>query len=110
MAVDLTTVGAYKTQMERSDLSLRTREAGAPKGVQHQAPSAAGAPAAGDKVSVSADALLRTETYRAASTAPDIRQEKIDTLKERLANGSYHIDNRRIASKLVESELALLRK
>lgn len=110
MAVNLTTVGAYKTQLGRSDLSLRTREAGALKAAQHQTPSAAAAPSAGDKVSVSADALLRTEAYRAASTAPDTRQEKIDTLKERLATGNYHIDNRRIANKLVESELALLRQ
>ena len=105
MAVNLN-VGAYQTQMERPEMSLRTREAGAVKSAQTPAPSMA----TGDKVSVSSDALLRTEAYRAAATAPDVRQEKVNELKGRVNSGDYQIDNRRIASKLVQSELALFRK
>ncbi len=105
MPVNLT-VGVYKSQMDRPDVSARTRNTSAVRTARQQTCGSA-ASSAGDKVSVSSDALLRTEAYKAASAAPDVRRDKVDEIRERLAAGDYHIDNRRIAARLVESELAL---
>ncbi len=105
MPVNLTT-GVYKSQMDRPDISARTRSADAARAARHQTHGSS-VSAAGDKVSVSTDALLRTEAYKAASAAPDVRQDRINEIRERLAAGDYHIDNRLIAARLVESELTL---
>ncbi|MEG2140920.1 MAG: flagellar biosynthesis anti-sigma factor FlgM [Bilophila sp.] len=95
----------YRSQLGRSE-THRTQDPGAAK----TAPMPASAAALGDRVSVSHDALLRTEAFRAALNTPDVRQEKVNKIKERIDSGTYQIDNKRIASKLVQSELALFRK
>lgn len=100
-------MGSYRTQMDAAN-AARTKETGAQ--VRPGAAPASQAQAAGDRISVSTDAILRTEAYRVASSSPDVRQEKINSIKERIASGSYQIDNKRIASKLVQSEVALFRK
>lgn len=64
----------------------------------------------GDRVSVSRDAMLRTEAFSVAMSASDIRREKVDSIKEELASGRYKIDNRRIAGRLVQSEIGLFRR
>lgn len=97
-------LGTYRAQMDAAN-SVRNKDGGTQK-----AASPTQAQATGDRISVSADAMLRTEAYKVASNTPDIRQEKINSLKERIATGSYQIDNKRIASKLVMSEVALFRK
>jgi negative regulator of flagellin synthesis FlgM len=61
----------------------------------------------GDVVTVSSEAVLLTEAYRAAGSAPDIRQEKVNSVKERIASGNYAPDSRAIARKLLESEAFL---
>jgi negative regulator of flagellin synthesis FlgM len=62
---------------------------------------------AGDRVSLSPSALLHTTAHAAANAAPDIRQEKVDNIKDRLADGSYAVDAKKIAEKLVQSEAFL---
>ena len=61
----------------------------------------------GDVVTVSSEAVLRTEAYRAAGQAPDIRREKVDGIKERIALGAYAPDSRNIARKILESDAFL---
>lgn len=61
-----------------------------------------------DTVSVSDEAILRTEAYRAAMSAPDIRQDKVDDLKERISNGAYQINSRQIAAGMLGMERAML--
>ncbi|MDR2161314.1 MAG: flagellar biosynthesis anti-sigma factor FlgM [Desulfovibrio sp.] len=63
--------------------------------------------ARGDVVSFSPEAALRTEAYRAANAAPEIRREKVEEIKARLASGGYAPDSRSIARKLLESEAYL---
>ena len=65
------------------------------------------AAAAGDRVSLSANARLLTVARAAAFAAPEVRQEKMDTLKTLVASGDYSINSRDIAEKLVENELLL---
>ena len=52
--------------------------------------------------------MLRTEAYRAAMNAPDVRQDKIDALRGRIADGTYRIDSRRIAAGMLGMEKAML--
>ena len=61
-----------------------------------------------DTVSVSEEAMLRTEAYRAAMNGPDVRQDKVDALKDRISNGTYQINSRQIAAGMLGMEKALL--
>lgn len=57
-----------------------------------------------DTVSVSDEALLRTEAYRTAMNAPDMREDKVNSIKEQVDNGTYSINSRRIAANLLGME------
>ena len=61
-------------------------------------------------MSVSPQARLFIEAYTAATNAPEIRQNKIAALKEQVASGTYQVDSRQIAEKLLQSELAINEK
>lgn len=65
--------------------------------------------AQGDRVSVSQDAVLLTEARRTAQAAPDVRQEKVDALKQRVASGTYSIDSNQLAANLLKEEGGLFR-
>lgn len=73
------------------------------------APSAPAQPSAGDRVSVSHDAMLLAEGMRVAQNSPDIRSDKVESLRQSIANGTYSIDNRRLAYRLAQDEAALFR-
>ncbi len=62
----------------------------------------------GDKINFSDEAVLRTEAYKAAMAAPDVRQDRVEELKAQVAAGTYQIDNHKIAEKLVKEELELM--
>ena len=62
---------------------------------------------AGDRISLSPEAMLRTAAHSAATQAPDVRQEKVDAIKERIAAGEYTVDSKKIAEKLLGDESAL---
>lgn len=53
-----------------------------------------------DKVTLSS-AALRDVVAQEASTAPDIRQDKVDAIKASLASGSYAVDSQNIAGRLL---------
>lgn len=61
-----------------------------------------------DKVSVSDEGVLRTEAYRTAMNAGDVRQDKVNAIKDRIANGTYEINSQRIASNMLQQESELL--
>jgi negative regulator of flagellin synthesis FlgM len=74
------------------------------KGTEEHAAAAA---ASGDRVSLSPNARLLTAAHAETSTVPEVRQEKVNALKTRVADGDYTINSRNIAEKLVENELLL---
>lgn len=74
-----------------------TTEARAYAGTAH--PSAQG-----DSISVSQDALLLSEAHRAAQSAPDVRTDKVESLRLQVANGTYKPDSRLIAANLLREE------
>ena len=57
-----------------------------------------------DKVSLSNEGRLRTEAFYAASNAPEIREAKVEAIREKMANGSYQIDSKKIAARLIAEE------
>lgn len=63
----------------------------------------------GDRVSVSQNAVLLTEARRTAQATPDVRQEKVDALKEQVNSGTYNIDSTQLATNLLAEEGALFR-
>ena len=63
----------------------------------------------GDTLRLSHEAMLRTTARSAAMQAGDIRQERVDALKSQVADGTYHIDNEKIAAKLLQEEADLFR-
>lgn len=60
-----------------------------------------------DTVSVSDEAVLRTEAYRTAMNTSDIREDKVNALRDQIANGTYAINSRRIAANLLNQEQTL---
>ena len=54
-----------------------------------------------DTVSVSDEAVLRTEAYRTAMNAPDIREDKVNAIRDQIANGTYTVNAHRIAANML---------
>lgn len=77
-----------------------------PKAQAKNAQQAAAQPQ-GDRINLSSEALLHTTVHTAASNTPEIRQEKVNDIKERIASGSYNIDEKNIAKKLLQEEKLL---
>jgi len=63
----------------------------------------------GDTLRLSHEAMLRTAARSAAMQADDIRQERVDALRAQVADGTYRIDNKKIAAKLLREEAELFR-
>jgi len=59
---------------------------------------------AGDKVSLSSSAMLHTLAHSEAGKAPELRQEKVDAIKERIASGEYSIDTKKVAENMLRDE------
>ena len=71
-------------------------------------PESVGSDAArGDMVSVSQDALLLTEARRTAQNTPDVRADKVESLRIQVADGTYKPDSRLIAASLIREEPGL---
>ncbi len=64
----------------------------------------------GDTVSLSSEARLRGAAFAEASQAPDVRQEKVKDLKERVKNGTYKPDLKKAATNLLRDDMQLLGK
>lgn len=62
----------------------------------------------GDTVQFSDEALLRTEAYKSASSAADVRRDKVEALKAQIANGTYQVDSRKIAERMLSEDAEFL--
>lgn len=82
-----------------------TKGAAARRAAQQSSQNAS--PAQGDTVSVSPEALLRAEANKAIGNSPDVRQEKIDAIKDQLNAGTYSVDSKQIAHKLLQDDAFL---
>jgi negative regulator of flagellin synthesis FlgM len=59
----------------------------------------------GDKVALSPQARQIQEARVIIDSLPDVRQDKIDELKSRIANNTYEIDAKKIAEKMIDTAL-----
>ena len=65
------------------------------------------APPQGDRVSVSPEARLFAAAQSTVAATPEVRQNRVDSLRERVQNGTYEINSRDIASKLLQGDAEL---
>jgi negative regulator of flagellin synthesis FlgM len=89
----------YRTRLEPR------RESAAPG--RGEAAGQSAPPSSGDRVSLSAIARLLTVAHAEAGKAPDVRQEKVDSIKERVASGEYAPDQEQTAKNLLRDEALL---
>lgn len=61
----------------------------------------------GDKVSFSDEGRLRTEAYKEAMNAPEVRKDKVAAIKAQIASGEYEIDSKKIAEGILRDEIDL---
>lgn len=61
----------------------------------------------GDRVEFSDEGKLRTEAFKTAQSAPDVRQDKVADIKARITAGEYQMDSGKIAANLIRDELDL---
>ena len=94
-------LSVYQAQLNRANQSGAQRAAEAQDA---KAPAAHQSRSAKDTISVSFDGVLRTAALSTAMNAGDVRQEKVDAIRESLNNGEYAVDSRKIALKLVQEE------
>lgn len=58
-----------------------------------------------EKVSWSADAHIATEGLAQAKAAPDVRQDKVAALKAAIQKGTYQVDSKAVAEKMLQSSM-----
>ncbi len=61
-----------------------------------------------DTIALSSEAKLRSTVLQTATEAPDIRQSKVDELKEQVRNNTYQPDIKKAAANLIRDDLDLL--
>ncbi len=61
--------------------------------------------AATDDVRLSSKARLYQKVKKAALEAPDIRKEKVDDIKQKIAAGTYNVKGERVAEKIAQESL-----
>jgi negative regulator of flagellin synthesis FlgM len=63
----------------------------------------------GDSLRLSDEAKLLTAARSTAMKADDMRRERVDALKAQVADGTYQIDNEKIAMTLLREETDIFR-
>ena len=61
-----------------------------------------------ETVSITSEASRIRELQSSLANVPDIDLEKVEAIKQEIANGNYPIDHERIASNLLDLEKSLL--
>lgn len=55
-----------------------------------------------DAMSVSSEAKTFSAVFQAAKKASDIREDKVNSIKEAIANNEYKVDDEKLVDKLIE--------
>ena len=58
-----------------------------------------------DQVTISADSRVKQKAVAAAKVAPEVRQEKVDELRQAIAAGTYTVSNDEVAEKMIYRSL-----
>ncbi len=65
------------------------------------------AAAQGDKVQLSDDAKMMAQARGVANETPDVRAEKVAALRDQVQNGTYQIDNKKVAEGILKEDMGL---
>ena len=90
---DSVNIDAYVNQVQEKD----TVDAAAGQQEQQQAKA--------DTVALSSAAKDIQEAQRQLEAIPDVREDKVAQLKEQIENGTYQIDEEKIADKMLKDAL-----
>ncbi len=97
-------IGSDSTQMplgvyrQHSEQISKANEQEGHKGANSIAPK-------GDSVQLSGDAKMMAEARGVASETSDVRTEKVAALREQVQNGTYKVDNNRIAEGILKEDV-----
>lgn len=61
-----------------------------------------------DSLEISSFGKIFQSAKKAAQEAPEIREDKVQHLKEQITGGNYHVSSKQVADKLVEQYISLL--
>ncbi len=104
--------GAQMQQMQASPEAMnfaRSQGAYASQGVNGTTPPPPSAEANkvnGDRAEFSSEGVLRQEAFNVAMATPEVRQDRVNALREQVQNGTYEINSRELANNLVRDEAA----
>ncbi|MEO5666537.1 MAG: flagellar biosynthesis anti-sigma factor FlgM [Bdellovibrionota bacterium] len=109
--MDITKLGSDRIQQERAQDAAQTQKSqGAKSSEKTDANSVAQnsksvKSSTASNVKWSADAQLASEALAIAKNAPETRSDKVAALKAAIANGSYKVDSKKVADRMVERSL-----
>lgn len=94
----------------RSPLDVSQSKAGTPVKTDRagEGKSAPETPGAGDAVSITAAALTLKRAEASLSAMPEVDAGRVETVRQQVDAGTYHIDPENLADKLVQFERELL--
>lgn len=93
-------LGAYEQLRIKQQKELEKTEG-------HSGASRADSTSKSDNINVSEDAKLLSTALDTAKNAPETRAEKVARLKGMVADGTYDVDGRTVAEKMVQEEIDL---
>jgi negative regulator of flagellin synthesis FlgM len=64
--------------------------------------AASGSPRAADSLEISAEARELARIHQAVEAAPDVRAEKVASIKKRIQDGTYTVSPELLARKMIE--------
>ncbi len=105
--MDVNKIGSERVQQERVSEQNATQKSQA--GANNQTEAAGSGATKSDKssgVNWSADAQMMTEGLAAAKTAPDVRADRVAQIKDAIRSGSYKMDAKKIADRMINESLA----
>lgn len=96
------------TQTNRTETAKKSEQAQSTQKARSAAEvyGKAATPSADAVTEISSKARDMATARAAATSAPDVREDKIAELKRRIAEGKYEVDSTKIADKLVNDHLS----
>lgn len=91
MRIDLTQLGASQLASEATAQKVKADQA-----------TATGSDSDGDRTTLSSDTASLQSLVGTAMNSPEIRQDKVDSFRASISNGSYELDANKIASSMID--------
>jgi negative regulator of flagellin synthesis FlgM len=93
MRIDLTQTAASQLANEATSQKVKADRAAA-TGVDRE----------GDRTTLSSDTASVQSLVSTAMNSPEIRQEKVDSLRTAISSGNYKLDTKQIASSMIDEQ------